>query len=523
MATLREEGNMKLTEWTCPTVQQKNQFGLALSTLLGISLLMPSISHASEIATNMVLSFNEAADFDQGIDKFLTLNSTTANARFLTNRLGTFSGGNVIFTLNGHQSVSINDPGVDTLPDAPRNLLRVYASSTASGALLTDPASLTFNTGWSCTNTSLKCSSNTSVSTPKSITPATHALTDIQSVFQPIHLQATATVEPLVDNVTINSGQLHVSGTVQVNVNFTAKTTTQYAADALAATSATTGTLRWGAAAADIQLLRKATWTDAPVASNLQASRTPGLEEAQRLLTVAHDSATLLATGNAPGTSYNSGFALTQQLWNLTATVDPALGRSLAGSTGETFSMTDVAAEVGVLRSMLNGATDSSFVTDLEQVLNDPLGTSSMPVLTFDGSLIGLANATMSVFYVGDSSGRVEIELGAASRYAFWRTAYSFDRVAFLEGAAEGVTVIGGNNDGVQIRLGEEQYVGEVYNDELFYLSGNQTASRLKLNNFYNNQLLVVASWAVTPVPEPSVYCLMLFGLVLIGRMKKIT
>jgi hypothetical protein len=247
------------------------------------------------------------------------------------------------------------------------------------------------------------------------------------------------------------------------------------------------------------------------------------LEEAQRLLTVAHDSATLLATGNAPGTSYNSGFALTQQLWNLTATVDPALGRSLAGSTGETFSMTDVAAEVGVLRSMLNGATDSSFVTDLEQVLNDPLGTSSMPVLTFDGSLIGLANATMSVFYVGDSSGRVEIELGAASRYAFWRTAYSFDRVAFLEGAAEGVTVIGGNNDGVQIRLGEEQYVGEVYNDELFYLSGNQTASRLKLNNFYNNQLLVVASWAVTPVPEPSVYCLMLFGLVLIGRMKKIT
>jgi hypothetical protein len=129
----------------------------------------------------------------------------------------------------------------------------------------------------------------------------------------------------------------------------------------------------------------------------------------------------------------------------------------------------------------------------------------------------------MSVFYLGDSSGRVEVELDAADRYAFWRTAYSFDSIAFLQGAEQGVTVIGGNYGGTQISLGEYEYVGEIYNDELFYLSGNQTASRLQLNNFYSNQLLVVASWAVTPVPEPTVYCLMLFGLVLIGRMKKIS
>ncbi len=127
----------------------------------------------------------------------------------------------------------------------------------------------------------------------------------------------------------------------------------------------------------------------------------------------------------------------------------------------------------------------------------------------------------MSVFYLdgSNSNGRVQIELAAADRYALWRT--GFENIAFLEGAADGVTVLGGNYDGTQIRLGETQYIGEGFGG-LLYLSGNQTASRLQLNNFYSNQLLVVASWAVTPVPEPSVWCLLLFGLVLIGRMKKI-
>jgi hypothetical protein len=491
---------------------------------MAFSLLLPFSSHASEIATNMQYTFNETADFSDGIDKAITLDAAKIDARLLNSRLGSFSSGDLVFTLNANHSVSINDPGVATLPSEARNLIQVNGAASASGALLPEAVSLNIGATWFCAATSLQCTSNQAFSTLRTSTQSLSLPADPATLLSPIRLQSGITsVTPLGDS-SLNYGKLHLNGSLQLNALFTAKTSSQYVSDALQATASTTGSQRWAAAATDIQALRNGSWTDVAVASNLQASKTPTLEAAHRLLAIARDSATILNSGSTTGTSLASNFTLTKQLWNVAATADPALGRDLAGSSSDSFASTDLAAEIAVLRMVLDGVDDTSFVAGVEHALNNPLTTGSAPVLSFDGSLIGLNGATMSVFYLGsESNGRVEVELAAADRYALWRTAYGFDRIAFLEGAADGVTVLGGSYAGTQIRLNDEQHVGEVYNDELFYLSGNQAAVRLQLNNFYNQQFLVVASWAATPVPEPSVYCLLLFGLVLIGRMRKIS
>ncbi|MFD0914062.1 PEP-CTERM sorting domain-containing protein [Methylophilus luteus] len=487
---------------------------------MAFSLLLPFASHASEIATNIQYTFSETADFSAGIDKAITLDAAKIDARLLNSRLGTFSSGDLVFTLNANHSVSINDPGVATFPSEARNLIQVNGAASASGALLPEAESLNIGATWFCASTSLQCNSNQAFSTLRTSTQSLSLPADPATLLTPIRLQSgISSVTPLGDS-TLNYGKLHLNGSLQLNALFTAKTTSQYVSDALQATASSSGSQRWGAAATDIQALRNGSWTDVAVASNLQASKTPSLEAAHRLLAIARDSATILNSGSTTGASFNSDFTLTKQLWNVAATAEPALGRDVAGSSSVSFDTTDLAAEIAVLRMVLDGADDTSFVAGVAHALNNPLNTGSAPVLSFDGSLIGLAGATMSVFYLGDSSGRVEVELGAADRYAFWRTAYSFDSIAFLQGAQQGVTVIGGNSGGTQIGLGEYGYVGEIYNDELFYLSGNQAAARLQLNNFYDNKLLVVASWAVTAVPEPSVYCLLLFGLVLVGRMR---
>lgn len=518
---------MHLTKKNPATIRQFiPSFSQGLFSLgFGLSLLAPAFSNASEIATNILLSFNETADFSLGIDKLITLDATKLDARVLNTRLGTLSGGNVVFTMNANHSVSINDPGVPALPDERRDFFRVSGNATASSTLLPEPVSLNMGTIWHCANTVLKCNDNEVFGVGKSSTQTFNLPADKASLLTPIHVQSGITVTPLAQPYTLNFIKLHADGSLQVNAIYTAKTATQYVADALAATSGSTGNGRWGAAASDIHALRNGSWTDVAVGKELQASHTPELEAAHRLLSIARDSATILSSGNTPPASFNTSFKLTQHLWNLAATAEPSLGRNLAGSTSEAFSTQDLATEVAVLRTLLNGSDDASFTAGVEGLLNSGLTTGSAPVLSFDGALLGLDGATMSVFYVGDSSGRVEVDLAAADRYAFWRTAYTFDRLAFIDGAAKGLTVIGGNYDGTQIGLGEETTVvgeSDIFHDGLFMLSGNQAATRLQLNNLYSNQLLVVATWGVTPVPEPAIYSLLLFGLVLIGRIKKL-
>ncbi|MDP8568512.1 hypothetical protein [Methylophilus aquaticus] len=168
---------------------------------LGLALLTSAQAGASEIATNMRLSFSEVADFSQGLDQLLSFDAATANFRLQNDRLGTFSSGSMTLTLNGQQLISINDPGVSVLPDAQRNLLRVEASATASGGLLNAPQTLDLSTTWFCTDTVLICNTNEVYSQVKSITPGMSTPASAAALLQPVRLQASASLTPLTEGV----------------------------------------------------------------------------------------------------------------------------------------------------------------------------------------------------------------------------------------------------------------------------------------------------------------------------------
>lgn len=509
------------------------------AVIIALAACLPLQALASEIATNMRLTFNEIAimsrttsvsvdgvditAYSNQIDKLLTLDPSTANARFLSTRLGTFSSGSMTIDLRGNQFISLNDPGVSALPDSQRILTRIEAGATLSGGLLNTPESLNLDTSWVCRATVLSCTREEVYSTLKLTPTLSNSASNAAALVQPIRLQASGTNTFTADGVTINYAGLSLSGTINVHATFTAKTPGQYVADALSATAGSSGgnaSARWGAAAADVKSLRDAVWTDIAVANNLKASRTPELESAQSFLTAARDSATLLATGNSTGSSFNSAFELNRELWNVVATVDPSLGRNRAGFSSENVSSGDLAAQIAIMRMVRDGSNDTAFVTGLEDALANPLSTGSNPALTLDGALLGLADATLSVYYLGNAgTGQVEIDLAGASRYALLRNGL-YDRISLLEG--NGLTVIGASDyAGAAVLQGEgEVYIGEA-SSGLLELSGQSTASRLQLNNMYSNQLLVVASWAVTPVPEPSQAWLLIMGLPLLLRRRQ--
>ncbi|KQT42346.1 MULTISPECIES: PEP-CTERM sorting domain-containing protein [unclassified Methylophilus] len=497
-------------------------------TLLGLSLLIPLPSHASEIATNILLSFNETVNFSeenfhQGIDKLLTLDAAKVDARLLTNRLGKFSGGNAIFTLNTSQSVSVNDFGVSTAPTEPRQFFRTTGSATASGGLLSEPVLLNAGRGWHCPAAVLSCNSDEAFSTPNSSTPAMQVPANAASLSNPIQVQASlSSFTRLSPDYTLNYAKLHLYGTWQVNAQFTAKTTSQYVADALSATAGVIGTNRWAAANNDINDLRNTSLTDVSVVNHLQAGKNAELSKAHSILAVAKDGASLLAAGSVTGTSFQTSSEVARQLWNVAAGVDPSLGRDRAGFSSESVSSLDAATDLAVIRMMVNGTNDASFVSGVEFALNNPFTVGSLPVFSFDGAHLGLTGATMSVFYLGSSSGEVEIELGAASRYALWHSGSDFNNISYIEGASDSLIASNLYNTTEIGRGSGFQYVGESPSpDNLMFLSGNGSAIKLGLNNFNSDKVLVVASWAVTPVPEPGALSMLLFGLVLIGRNKK--
>jgi hypothetical protein len=502
----------------------RHHINTGLTALLGLSLLSPFISNASEVATNMLLSFNEKADFSQSIDKLLTFDAATANARFFTNRLGMFSDGSMVFTLNAYQGVAIGDPGVATLPSEPRKFFQSNGSATASGGLLTAPILLNTSTIWQCTNTALYCNSDDAFSAIKSSTSTITLLSNTADVLTPIRVQSSiSSITPFTENYTLYYGNAHVQGTLQLNALFTTKTTTQYLTDALSATSGTGATNRWSDAASDIKALRHNTYTDVAVSNSLQVSRNAELSEAHRILAVASDAGSLLTIGNTTGTNFQATSELTRQLWNVAAGADPALGRSPASFSSDSFTSTDIATDLAAMRMIVNGADDASFVSGMGLLLNDPLTVGSTPVFSFDGTKLGLTGATMSVFYLGSSNGEVEIELNAASRYALWHSGSDFNNISYIAGASDSLIASNLYNMTEVGRGYGLQYVGESPSpDNLMFLSGNGAAVKLGLNNFYSNKVLVVASWEVTPVPEPSALCMLLFGLVLVGRIKKI-
>jgi hypothetical protein len=517
------------------TMQRHTQPSAAMILLMAC---LPLQASASEIATNMRLSFNEIAiisrttsvsvdgaditTYSDNIDKLLTLDASIANTRLLSSRLGTFSSGSMTIDLRGNQFISINDPGVSVLPDTQRNVTRIEAGATLSGGLLNTPESLNLDVTWFCRATVLYCTSEEVYSTSKFIPTLSNSASNAAAMLQPIRLQASGTTTFTADGVSINYAGLSLSGTLNVNATFTAKTRSQYVADAIAATPGAGGgdaAARWHAAAADIQSLRNSVLTDVAVANTLKIVRTPELQEAQTVLAAARDSATLLNAGATVPTMFNSPFDLMRQLWNVTATVDPSLGRSMAGFSSEDLTSDNAALSLAALSLIASGSNEHDFASRLDPALGVPLATSAAPQLTLDGALLGLNNAMLSIYYLGNSSsGLVELNLPDAGRYALLRNGL-YDRISLLEGNS--LTVIGASDyAGSEVLQGEEVYIGEV-SSGLLELSGQSTASRLQLNNIYSNQFLVVASWAVTPVPEPSQAWLLMMGLPLILRRRQ--
>jgi len=488
-----------------------------------LALLLPALASATEIATNLRLDFNEQASFATGIDRSLSFDAATDATRILGSRLGSFSSGSMTFSLSGRHSVSITDPGVAVAPVADRSLLSVVASASATGGLLSNPVAQNLGATWVCPAPSLGCASSTAFSNLQIAAPVLRPPANATELLQPIRLQASATATPLIAGAQLNSGTLLLNGSLQVNALFTAKEPAQYVADALAATAGAGGgaaTAGWAAAAADVRALRDARWTDVAVASSLQARRTPELETAQRLLTVARDGASLLTIGATRGASFSSPFELTRQLWNVVATADPALGRGLAGSsTNEGLRETDRAAELAMMRLVRGGADDASFAAGVAAALALPFTVGPTPALTLDGASMGLTGATLSVFFLGGPFGEVVINLPGADRHALWRN--GFDSVALLEGPAAGMTVLGSDNlAGTLLRLGRDRVYLNERSSGLLELSGGQTAARLQLNNNYGDDILVVASWGVSPVPEPGAALLLAAGLVLVGARR---
>jgi hypothetical protein len=230
----------------------------------------------------------------------------------------------------------------------------------------------------------------------------------------------------------------------------------------------------------------------------------------------------LLETGATPGGSFASGFQSARQVWDVAAALQPALGRSASGLSGDDLFSSDRAAEVGVLRLVLQGGGDSAFTAGLADVLAHPVVNGPAAALRFDGALLGLdAGTTLSVYMVGNPfTGEAVLDLPNASHHALWRT--NFDRLTLIDGPAAGL-LVGGTLEAAGSQLtadGGEVYLGEGFGG-LLTLSGG--TGRIALNNAYGDQLMVVASWGEVsaPVPEPGAALLLAGGLAVVALVRR--
>ena len=122
--------------------------------------------------------------------------------------------------------------------------------------------------------------------------------------------------------------------------------------------------------------------TSGTVPSNLQTSAP--------VLPAPADATALLGTGATPGAKFMTLFQLTVRLSNVVATAEPGPGRSFAGSTSGGIGSSDRAAELAVMRLVLGGADDASFVAGLADPLANPLPVGPSPARTLDGARLGL-------------------------------------------------------------------------------------------------------------------------------------
>nr|WP_315479684.1 PEP-CTERM sorting domain-containing protein [uncultured Rhodoferax sp.] len=501
--------------------------------LVGSILLAGCTAHAvsaAPLATSYTQSFNQSASFADGLDLALLTDTTIISQRMVNDRLGTWTGTTLTLELAYGHTVSIFDPGVAAPPGANRNLLQVDSQLALTGSLVGATAlQQSFLNRWFCAAPNLQCSPNGVSSSKAVVLPELPAITRPGDVLNGLRLQLNTTSQVLTPGAALLSGSSGLSGRISLAGQYESKSILAYTADALAATAGTSATSRGerlSAATADIAALRAADYGIPRFNSPLSAQavvNNAALSDSQTLLAASADTAALLAAAATPGqATFESRFSIPAQAWNLSALAAPALGRQATASASANSAATP-ALELAALHAVLNSADDAGLLQSMEASLGRPLVSSSTPITSFAGGMIGLAGADISVYLSPDfGSGSFELDLQAADHHALLRQGFYYDRLTLLSGGpASGLRLVSeaaGIDDYAQ--AGTAFYLGENYSGMLQIHTGG-AAARIALNNFYAPGLLLVASWGVAAVPEPETYAMLLAGLGLMGAVAR--
>lgn len=486
-----------------------------LSIALLLCIATPS-AVAGTISTNVVRNFSFAGSFESPIDAVLQLDSASDASRLANDRLGSWVGTTATLTYTHLYGISLLDPGVSTPPGENRPLFRARSDAHFTGGELVPPDHVSVvNKGWVCEAQTLKC--NTSmVYAQRTGGFTTTTFTGPAAVLQGFSLTTSSQTETLLEGVQLLASEVGVHGTLTVHAQYAGKTTQAYVADALQATVAAAAlprAERYAGAVTDVAALRAGSYTSLTVPADQRVINSPELHEAHATLVLARDSETLFRAAAAGATQFASRGALLRQIWDLGAGGVPALGRSSAG-LGADLVLPSGERELAVLKAVMASGDDASFLAALATV-PEALVVSADPLLTVDGAKFGLAGAELSIYYVGADDGLATLNLRAAGRHAIYRD-FSDDLFLF-EGPADGVGFIAPNGGEGFVLPNEGSYFGEGTGGVLTIMS-HGAALRVGLDNLYSPQLLAVASFGVTPVPEPVPVVLMLAGLAWVAR-----
>lgn len=487
---------------------------LALATILSTS------AEAGTINTNLTTSFNLLGSFNEAIDTDVIPDAVLAAKRLFNTRLGEWQSTTSTLEYVHSYTISLNDPGVPVAPASDRPLLQVDTQATLSGTLVGASAATTsFSTPWHCPAGQLKCSSGLVGQSKPTATLINSSFANPNDVMGGFHVFTTAQTEALFPGTTLNSSQVKVAGSLKLATSYQAKTTQAYVTDAINATvgaPAASRTVRFGNAAADIAALRNGTYADSAVVSGVGDN--VDLEAAHAALVYSRDSARLLAATTSGQTSFASRSHLLRNIWDVTALGDPTLGRSVADSTDDPFSP-DHRVELAAFKAISNSSDDAGYLNQLGIELDTPLISSTQPMLILDGAQFGATGAELRIFfYDGNANGSdLILNLPAAERHVLMRAGFS--NLAVLSGPEAGLAFISSSGDGV-VTPGNSEYIGETFSGALL-LDGDNAAWEIGLNNFYSPQFLVLASWNVTPVPEPETWLMLLAGLAMLGAQRR--
>jgi hypothetical protein len=309
-----------------------------------------------------------------------------------------------------------------------------------------------------------------------------------------------------------------VNGRLRFRSTFASKSSPTYVADAIAATlTAAAGgyAAHLTAATTDIAALRTFSSDAALQPGNQSAAANADLFEGHAVLAAGRDVALMQAQGASAGGSLNTRFELVQQLWNLTAAANPALGRGQAGFAADPTFFADIRDEVATVRAALESTDATGFVESFERYAADGAVTPGlMPQFTLDGGLYGLDGALLQIYLLpGAGDGLQPLELLAAERHLVWKGSFQ-NNLSLLEGSVE--------VDGSELltTVGDSTYIGE--SARLLELETFGDAATVSLDNFYSPQTLVIASFGLAaPVPEPASGALVLGGLALLAGYRR--